>query len=147
MADDRPLRSASQLPFPLLPWTLPSRYAPSDLLGATAPAELGLGPRARTLLPVAAEWVRLQDAKSPTDYHKVIDSNDVKAWPLRAPNEKWNKDELFQRYRQIFLNGEFTYDVDTAEGVMVYIVGGVDFSKAPKHNIAKATTNQFVRER
>ena len=58
VADDRPLPSASQLPFPLLPWTLPSRYAPSDLLGATAQAELGLGPRARALLPVAAEWVR-----------------------------------------------------------------------------------------
>ena len=58
VADDRPLLSASQLPFALLPWTLPSRYAPSDLLGATAKAELGLGPRARALLPVAAEWVR-----------------------------------------------------------------------------------------
>ena len=56
--DDRPLQSSSRLPFALLPWTLPSRYAPSDLLGATAQAELGLGPRARALLPVAAEWVR-----------------------------------------------------------------------------------------
>jgi len=58
VADDRPLPSASELPFPLLPWTLPSRYAPSDLLGATAQAELGLGPRARALLPSAAAWVR-----------------------------------------------------------------------------------------
>ena len=58
VVDDRPLQPSSQLPFALLPWTLPSRYAPSDLLGATAQAELGLGPRARALLPVAAEWVR-----------------------------------------------------------------------------------------
>ena len=58
--DDRLLQSSSRLPFALLPWTLPSRYAPSDLLGATAQAELGLGPRARALLPVAA-W-RLMDA-------------------------------------------------------------------------------------
>ncbi|WP_330460316.1 hypothetical protein OIB37_27670 [Streptomyces sp. NBC_00820] len=88
---------------------------------------------------VAAEWIRLQDAKSPTDYHKVVNSDDVKSWPLRAPNQNWDKDELFQRYRKIFLNGEFTYDVDTAQGVMVYIVGGVDFSKAPKRNIPKVT--------
>ncbi|MFJ4843039.1 LPXTG cell wall anchor domain-containing protein [Streptomyces sp. NPDC088746] len=85
---------------------------------------------------VAAEWVRLQDAKEATDYRKVINSNDVKAWPLRAPNQDWDKDELFQKYRDVFLNGEFQYDVDTAEGVMVYIVGGVDFSKQPKRNIS-----------
>ena len=58
VADDRALPSASELPFPLLPWTLPSRYAPSDTLGPTAQAELGLGPRARALLPATAEWVR-----------------------------------------------------------------------------------------
>ncbi|WP_369360018.1 hypothetical protein [Streptomyces sp. cg2] len=86
---------------------------------------------------VAAEWIRLQDAKTPTDYHKLINSNDVKAWPLRAPNQNWNKDELFQRYRKIFLDGEFRYNVDTARGVTVYIVGGVDFSKSPKHDMAK----------
>ena len=84
---------------------------------------------------VAAEWIRLQDAKSPTDYHKIINSNDVKSWPIAAPNQNWDKNELFQRYRKIFLNGEFTYNVDTAQGVMVYIVGGVDFSKSPKRNI------------
>ncbi|MFD9601084.1 LPXTG cell wall anchor domain-containing protein [Streptomyces sp. NPDC059970] len=86
---------------------------------------------------VAAEWIRLQDAKTPTDYRKIINSNDVKAWPLRAPNQNWDKNELFQEYRKIFLNGEFQYDVDTAEGVMVYIVGGVDFSKQPKRDITK----------
>ena len=30
---------------------------------------------------------------------------------------------------------KLTYNVDTAQGVMVYIVGGVDFSKSPKRNI------------
>ncbi|MGW9174880.1 hypothetical protein [Streptomyces decoyicus] len=84
---------------------------------------------------VAAEWIRLQDAKSPTDYRKIINSNDVTSWPIAAPNQNWDKNELFQRYRKIFLNGEFKYDVDTAQGVMVYIVGGVDFSKSPKRNI------------
>ncbi|MER6046702.1 hypothetical protein ABT168_04400 [Streptomyces sp. NPDC001793] len=61
----------------------------------------------------------------------------MKAWPLRAPNQNWNKDELFQRYRKIFLDGEFRYNVDTAQGMTVYIVGGVDFSKSPKHDMAK----------
>ena len=58
VSDDRPLQSSSQLPFALLPWTLPSRYAPSDVLAPTAQTELGLGPRERALLPTAAEWVR-----------------------------------------------------------------------------------------
>jgi LPXTG-motif cell wall-anchored protein len=87
---------------------------------------------------VAAEWIRLQDAKTPTDYREIINSNDVTSWPLRAPNQNWDKNELFKKYRDIFLNGEFQYDVDTDEGVMVYIVGGVDFSKQPKRNISKA---------
>ncbi|WP_244258277.1 LPXTG cell wall anchor domain-containing protein [Streptomyces sp. Tu 2975] len=86
---------------------------------------------------VAAEWIRLQDAKTPTDYRAIINSNDVSSWPLRAPNQNWDKNELFKKYRDIFLNGEFQYDVDTDEGVMVYIVGGVDFSKQPKRNISK----------
>ncbi|MDI3417302.1 hypothetical protein [Streptomyces luteolus] len=85
---------------------------------------------------VAAEWIRLQDAKSPTDYRKLINSNDVKRWPLRAPNQNWDKDALFKKYRKIFTEGEFRYNVDTAQGVMVYMVGGVDFSKQPKRNIS-----------
>ncbi|MFD6276567.1 hypothetical protein ACFWFI_13495 [Streptomyces sp. NPDC060209] len=84
---------------------------------------------------VAAEFIRQQDAGTATDYHDVINSNDVTKWPLRAPNQDWDKNELFQEYRNIFLNGEFQYDVDTDEGVMVYIVGGVDFSKQPKRNL------------
>jgi transglutaminase-like putative cysteine protease len=65
VADDRSLPPASELPFSLLPWILPSRYSPSDLLGATAQAELGLGPRARALLPTAAAWVRTRIAYIP----------------------------------------------------------------------------------
>ncbi|WP_306323774.1 MULTISPECIES: hypothetical protein [unclassified Streptomyces] len=84
---------------------------------------------------VAAEWIRQQDAKSPTDYHKLINSNDVKRWQLRAPHENWDKDALFKKYRKIFTEGEFRYNVDTARGVLVYIVGGVDFSKQPKRNM------------
>jgi hypothetical protein len=84
---------------------------------------------------VAAEFIRQQDAKSPTDYHTIINSNDVSKWPLRAPNDKWDKNELFQKYRKIYTEGEFQYDVPTTGGTMIYIVGGVDMSKAPKQNI------------
>ncbi|MGW5423211.1 LAETG motif-containing sortase-dependent surface protein [Streptomyces sp. NPDC003943] len=86
---------------------------------------------------VAAEWIRQQDAKKESDFRPIINSNDVKRWPLRAPNQNWDKDELFKRYRKIFTEGEFTYDVDTDHGVTVYIVGGVDFSRQPKKNISK----------
>ncbi|MFJ1805574.1 MULTISPECIES: hypothetical protein [unclassified Streptomyces] len=92
---------------------------------------------------VAAEYIRQQDAKKPTDFRPIINSDDVKAWPLRAPNQNWDKNELFQKYRKIYTEGEFTYDVDTAHGVQVYIVGGVDFSKQPKQNISQT---RFVTE-
>lgn len=65
IADSESLPRGSELPFELLPWTLPSRYAPSDLLAGTAHAELGLGPRARALLPTAAAWVRTRVAYIP----------------------------------------------------------------------------------
>lgn len=90
---------------------------------------------------VAAEYIRQQDAKKPTDFHSIIDSNNVKRWPLRSPNQNWDKNELFQRYRKIFREGEFTYDVGTDHGVQVIIVGGVDFSKSPKQNITKTRFN------
>lgn len=65
IADGRPVPRGSELPFELLQWTLPSRYSPSDLLAGTAHAELGLGPRARALLPTAAAWVRTRIAYIP----------------------------------------------------------------------------------
>ena len=95
---------------------------------------------------VAAEYIRQQDAKNPTDFRSIINSDDVKAWPLRAPNQNWDKDELFRKYRKIYTEGEFTYDVDTAQGVRVYIVGGVDFSKQPKRNITRTQFNVENRD-
>jgi hypothetical protein len=92
---------------------------------------------------VAAEWVRQQDAAEPTDFRPIINSDNVKRWPLRAPNDKWNKNDLYERYVEIFKNGEFQYQVDTDHGVQIYIVGGVDFSKSPKRNI---TRTQFTLE-
>jgi hypothetical protein len=84
---------------------------------------------------VAAEWVRLQDAKAPTDYRKIINSNNVKPWPLRTPNQGWKKTDVFNKYVKIFKEGEFKYELTKGQEVWVITVGGVDFSKAPKRNI------------
>ncbi|WP_405776986.1 hypothetical protein [Streptomyces sp. NBC_00859] len=87
---------------------------------------------------VAAEYIRQQDAKAPADYHKIINSGDVSRWPLRAPNQNWTREALFQKYRYIYTHGEFQYTIPANGTVRVYIVGGVDMSKQPKHNVSKA---------
>ncbi|WP_427919909.1 hypothetical protein [Streptomyces sp. cg40] len=88
---------------------------------------------------VAAEYIRQQDARSPTDYHAIINSGDASRWPLRAPNQNWTREALFQKYRYIYTHGEFTYDVPANGTVLVYIVGGVDLSKQPKQNVSKVS--------
>ncbi|MEU0970423.1 hypothetical protein ABZ357_35310 [Streptomyces sp. NPDC005917] len=85
---------------------------------------------------VAAEYIRQQDARQPTDYHGIINSGDVSRWPLRAPNQNWTREALFQKYRYIYTHGEFQYDVPANGTVQVYLVGGVDLSKQPKHNVS-----------
>ncbi|MFD0338247.1 hypothetical protein ACFVH0_06065 [Streptomyces sp. NPDC127117] len=93
---------------------------------------------------VAAEYIRQQDAQRPTDYRKIINSNNVKRWPLRAPNQDWKKTDVFNKYVEVFKNGEFKYELNKGEEVWVITVGGVDFSKQPKRNVTGA---QFRAER
>ncbi|MYU17406.1 hypothetical protein GTZ78_43660 [Streptomyces sp. SID8361] len=90
---------------------------------------------------VAAEYIRRKDAASPTDFHGIIDSNDVKRWPLRAPNQDWDKQQVFDKYRKIFTEGEFKYELTKGQEVWVITVGGVDFSKAPRRNINRSQFN------
>ncbi|MFF4230998.1 LPXTG cell wall anchor domain-containing protein [Streptomyces sp. NPDC001820] len=90
---------------------------------------------------VAAEWIRQQDAKNPTDYHKIINSDDVSKWPIRGA--KWDKNDVYRKYVKIFKEGEFRYEIPARGTVYTYIVGGVDLSKAPKRNI---TSQRFVAE-
>jgi transglutaminase-like putative cysteine protease len=52
-----PLPEHDRLPFALLPWTLPSRYCPSDLLAPTAEAMFGHRERCRDLIPRVVGWV------------------------------------------------------------------------------------------
>ncbi|MET9377346.1 hypothetical protein ABZX98_24930 [Streptomyces sp. NPDC002992] len=85
---------------------------------------------------VAAEWIRLQDAKMPTDFRPIINSNDLKRWPLRAPHADWDKRTVWKEMVKSFTKGDFTYEWPLADGrIYTFFVGGVDFSKAPKRNI------------
>ncbi|CAM5250037.1 LPXTG cell wall anchor domain-containing protein [Streptomyces aurantiogriseus] len=90
---------------------------------------------------VAAEWIRQQDTRKETDFRPIINSNKVDRWPLRAPNQNWDKNELFQKYRKIYTEGEFQYEIPANGTTQIYIVGGVDFSKSPKQNISRTQFN------
>ncbi|MEU7034824.1 hypothetical protein ABZ958_14210 [Streptomyces sp. NPDC046237] len=87
---------------------------------------------------VAAEFVRQQDAQRPTDYRTIINSNDVKQWPIRAPHQDWKKTDVFDKYVKVFKEGEFKYELTKGEEVWVISVGGVDLSKQPKRNVTQA---------
>ncbi|MFJ6461117.1 hypothetical protein ACIQM0_08660 [Streptomyces sp. NPDC091387] len=90
---------------------------------------------------VAAEYVRQQDAKSPTDFHKIIDSNDASAWPLRAPNENWTREGVHKRYMDSLKEGIEWFELEYGGEVHNLGVGGVDFSKQPKKNISRTRFN------
>lgn len=88
---------------------------------------------------VAAEWIRQQDAGKATDFRPIIDSNDLKRWPLRGENADWDKRTVWKEMVESFTKGDFTYEWPLADGrVYTFFVGGVDFSKAPKRNITSA---------
>lgn len=71
----------------------------------------------------------------PAEYRKIINSNDVKRWPLRAPHKDWTGKQVWERYYKAFTEGTFKYKWSNGEDVYVYTVGGVDFSKQPKSNM------------
>ncbi|MDT9692754.1 LPXTG cell wall anchor domain-containing protein [Streptomyces sp. P9(2023)] len=86
---------------------------------------------------VAAEWIRLQDAEKATDFRPIINSNDLKRWPLRGENADWDKRTVWKEMVKSFTEGDFTYEWPLGDGrVYTFFVGGVDFSKAPKRNVS-----------
>ncbi|CAL9288863.1 hypothetical protein [Streptomyces sp. SudanB25_2051] len=88
---------------------------------------------------VAAEWIRQQDARKATDFRPIIDSNDLRRWPLRGENADWDKRTVWEEMVESFTKGDFTYEWPLGDGrVYTFFVGGVDFSKAPKRNITAA---------
>ncbi|NBE49909.1 hypothetical protein [Streptomyces boluensis] len=86
---------------------------------------------------VAAEWVRQQDKNKATDFRKIINSNDVKRWPLRGANRDWDKKTVFDKYVKSYNDGDYTFERDYGGKVWILSMGGVDFSKSPKRNISK----------
>ncbi|MFE2010023.1 hypothetical protein [Streptomyces sp. NPDC059491] len=86
---------------------------------------------------VAAEWIRQQDARKASDFRPIIDSNDVSRWPLRAPHADWDKKTVFDEMVKSFKEGDFRYELKYGGEVAVYMIGGVDFTKAPKQNISR----------
>ncbi|MFI6728616.1 hypothetical protein NRF20_45025 [Streptomyces sp. R-74717] len=90
---------------------------------------------------VAAEYIRRQDAVSPTDFRKIINSNDVKRWPLRAENKDWDKKTVYDKYVDSFKNGDYKFERVYDGKVWILSMGGVDFSKAPKKNITRTQFN------
>ncbi|MFI9810251.1 LPXTG cell wall anchor domain-containing protein [Streptomyces sp. NPDC052301] len=86
---------------------------------------------------VAAEWIRQQDAKKPTDFHPIINSNNVKRWPLRAPNATWTKQSVYDRYMKSLREGIEWFKLEYGGQAYNQGVGGVDFSKAPKRNVTR----------
>lgn len=92
---------------------------------------------------VAAEYIRQQDAKKATDFRKIINSDDVAAWPLRDPHQDWNREQVWNRYMDSIKKGIEWFELKYGGKVYNQGVGGVDFSRQPKRNIPKA---QFTAE-
>ncbi|MER7519434.1 hypothetical protein [Streptomyces sp. NPDC126499] len=87
---------------------------------------------------VAAEYVRQQDAAKATDYRSLINGNDVKAWPLRAPHQDWTPRKTWDAYMKSYTEGDYTYPCEMNGEQKTCVMGGVDFSKAPKQQVSKA---------
>ncbi|WP_406115067.1 LPXTG cell wall anchor domain-containing protein [Streptomyces sp. NBC_01014] len=85
---------------------------------------------------VAAEYVRQQDAKAPSDYRAMINSNDVHRWPVRGKNASWTPRKTWDEYVKSFTKGDYSYPCEMAGQQKICVMGGVDFSKSPKRNIS-----------
>ncbi|MFJ9708809.1 hypothetical protein [Streptomyces sp. NPDC101234] len=82
---------------------------------------------------VAAEYVREQDQQQATQYRSIINSNNVAKWPLRGANRTWTPRQTWEAYYKSFTQGDYSYPC----GQKVCVLGGVDFSKAPKRNVSR----------
>lgn len=90
---------------------------------------------------IGAEYVRQTVEKDPKAFGgaftRIINSNDVKRWPLRGANAHWNKLTVWREMRKSFTEGDFTYRLPIGGTVWIYTVGGVDFSKQPQQKITQ----------
>ena len=90
---------------------------------------------------VAAEWFRQRSAQHTTAVSPIVDSGNVDQWALNPP---WDPKPVFDEMVRSLTQGEFVVqrpkNTGGVEWIRVYSFGGVNFSRAPRHNV---TAQQF----
>lgn len=89
---------------------------------------------------IAAEWIIQRNKANPNAYAKIIGSDTVKRWPARMA---WSRQTVYDAYLDSYLHGDYhfirTYPYNGVPYIYPVMTGGVDFSKAPRVQIAPAT--------
>lgn len=90
---------------------------------------------------IAAEWYRQRSATKATAYSKIVDSGNIDAWTSKEP---FSPQELFNRYRKSFYEGDATYTWQTGDPTTWKLtIGGVDFTNIPMVNM---TPKDFAKD-
>ncbi|GAB1815310.1 hypothetical protein [Mycobacterium sp. MUNTM1] len=90
---------------------------------------------------IAAEWYRQRSATKATAYSKIVDSGNIDAWTSKEP---FSPQELFNRYRKSFYEGDATYTWQTGDRTTWKLtIGGVDFTNIPMVNM---TPKDFAKD-
>lgn len=90
---------------------------------------------------IAAEWYRQRSATKATAYSKIVDSGNIDAWTSKEP---FSPQELFNRYRKSFDEGDATYTWQTGDRTTWKLtIGGVDFTNIPMVNM---TPKDFAKD-
>ncbi|MFF9157558.1 hypothetical protein ACF1AB_35655 [Streptomyces sp. NPDC014846] len=91
---------------------------------------------------IAAEYVRQTVARDPRafggSFGRIIDSDQVKRWPLRGENAGWDKMTVWKEMKRSYSEGDFKYEIPVGGEVWVYTVGGVDMTKQPQRKVGRA---------
>ncbi|WP_432030312.1 hypothetical protein [Streptomyces sp. 1222.5] len=91
---------------------------------------------------IAAEYVRQTVARDPKafggSFGGIIDSDQVKRWPLRGKNAGWDKMTVWKEMKRSYTEGDFKYEIPVGGEVWVYTVGGVDMTKQPQRKVGRA---------
>ncbi|MGW2419458.1 LPXTG cell wall anchor domain-containing protein [Streptomyces sp. NPDC001709] len=91
---------------------------------------------------IGAEYVRQTVTANPKSFggsfNKILNSNNVKRWPLRGKNADWDKMTVWREMKKSYTEGDFKYEIPVGGEVWVYTVGGVDLTKQPQRPISQA---------
>ncbi|MFD5427325.1 hypothetical protein [Streptomyces sp. NPDC127084] len=91
---------------------------------------------------IAAEYVRQTVTKDPDafggSFAEIVNSDNVKRWPLRGKNADWDKMTVWREMRKSYTEGDFKYEIPVGGQVWTYTVGGVDMTQQPQQPISKA---------